>query len=58
VRPLVDRLGFPTPAHPESMAAELPDADELWLCALADALWPGGEYVQIVRQHCPWLGGA
>jgi hypothetical protein len=37
-RPLVTSLGFPAPAHPESLAGELPGAEEEWLEELAAGL--------------------
>lgn len=57
-RPMVDRVGFPTSSHPDSMTAELPDRDETWLAALAAGLWPADEYASIVRQYQRLYGGA
>jgi hypothetical protein len=55
--PMVDRRGFPTPAHPESLAAELPEADEWRLADLADELWPGDEYADLISEHDRRTGG-
>lgn len=55
--PMVDRRGYPTVTHPESMTAELAGAAEAQLAELADALWPGDEYQAIVLQHARRIGG-
>lgn len=54
--PMVDRLGFPTPAHLESLTAELPEADEEYLAELADVLWPEGEYADLISEHGRRIG--
>jgi len=55
--PLVE-AGWPTGAHPESLTAELPGADEEYLAALAAGLWPADEYTEIVRPDPPEGGRA
>jgi hypothetical protein len=53
---LVDRLGFPTPDHPESVT-DLPAADERQLARLSLELWPEGEYVALIVDHSRRIGG-
>jgi hypothetical protein len=36
--------------HPESMVLELSPADEVWLAALSNDLWPADEYQQIIAE--------
>lgn len=55
--PMVDRRGFPTSQHPESLTAELPEADEEWLGELADELWPNCEYSDLISEHGRRIGG-
>lgn len=40
-------LAGPPPRHPESVTAELPEAHEEWLAALAADFWPRDEYASI-----------
>ena len=54
--PLVDRRGFPSASHPESLTAELPEADELALAELAGVLWPEGEYTAMITEHGQRIG--
>lgn len=39
--------------HPESLAAELDSADELWLNAVARKLWPHREYDYVTGEGDP-----
>jgi hypothetical protein len=55
--PMVDRRGFPTPEHPESLSAELPEADEERLAELAAVLWPAEEYLDLIEAHARRMGG-
>jgi hypothetical protein len=52
---LVDRLGFPTPDHPESVT-DLPAAGERQLARLSLELWPEGEYVDLITEHGRRIG--
>lgn len=54
--PMVDRRGYPTAEHPESLAAELPEAEETELARLAAGLWPDDEYAAIVAEHDRRIG--
>jgi hypothetical protein len=56
--PMVDSRGFPAGEHPENLTAELPEADEEWLAALADELWPEDEYADLITEHGRRIGGA
>jgi hypothetical protein len=40
-------IGMPA-GHPERITAELPEAQEQWLAAVAGRLWPADEYTHIV----------
>jgi hypothetical protein len=46
--PMVNATGWPSGHHPESMIRELPEADEEWLAALADEMWPDCEYLLLI----------
>jgi hypothetical protein len=55
--PMVDRRGFPTDSHPESMDEALPEADEAALFALSAELWAAGEYRTLIAEHDRRTGG-
>lgn len=44
--------------HPESMILELAPADEVWLAAVSNDLWPADEYAEIVAEDWRDRGGA
>jgi hypothetical protein len=54
--PMLDDLGAPASRHPERLDKELPERDGEWLAGLAAALWPAGEYTEIVRAYLPGGG--
>jgi hypothetical protein len=54
---MVDRRGYPTGQHPESLTADLPEADEVALAELAGVLWPEGEYTGLIDEHSRRIGG-
>ena len=41
---MVDAAGRPSARHPETLAGELPEADEEWLAGVTADLWPADEY--------------
>jgi hypothetical protein len=42
-------IGMPA-RHPERITRDLPDRQEEYLAALADALWPRDEYARIIAE--------